>query len=73
MVNDDSIKIVYNNGKIITFKELFERDKQTRIEQAKLPFEEKIRILVAFAGLSKLQRSLADMMFYDCLCQSYGG
>ena len=52
MVNDDSIKIVNNNGKIITFKELFERDKQTRIEQAKLPFEEKIRILVALQKLA---------------------
>jgi len=39
-------KIIINKGKIITREELFERKEQFHKDQAKLPFEEKIKILV---------------------------
>jgi len=40
------VKIVIAKNRIITRKELFERKEKFHKEQAKLPFEEKIKTLV---------------------------
>ena len=39
-------KIIIKNDRIITRKELFKRKEKFHKEQAKLPFEEKIQILI---------------------------
>ena len=49
------IKIVLNSNKIITRDELFRRKEKFHKEQALLPFEEKIKILVQ---LQKLANSI---------------
>ena len=46
-------KIFINENKIITRKDLFERKEQFHKEQAKLPFEEKIKILVKMHEIAK--------------------
>jgi len=43
---DEEVKIVISKDKIITKKELFENKTVFHKEQADLPFEEKIKILV---------------------------
>jgi len=45
-MNEEKIKILAKDNKIITLRELFEGKQKTRMEQAKLPFEEKIKALV---------------------------
>ena len=42
----DTMKIMLHDGEIVTRKELFARKEQFHKQQAKLPFREKIRILV---------------------------
>jgi len=46
-------KIIINKGNIITRAELFEKKEQFHKEQAKLPFEEKIKILVKMQKIAK--------------------
>ena len=46
------IKIVLNSNKIITRDELFRRKEKFHKEQALLPFEEKIKILVQLQKLA---------------------
>jgi hypothetical protein len=51
-MSNDEIKIVVSDNKIITLKELFEGNEKTHKEQAKLPFEEKIKILVSLQKIA---------------------
>jgi hypothetical protein len=44
-MNENEIKILTRDNRIITLQEFFEEDEKTHKEQAKLSFEEKIRIL----------------------------
>lgn len=44
-MREEDIKIALKENKIITLKELFERQSQARKEMAGLSFEEKIKIL----------------------------
>jgi len=46
-------KIVTKGNRIITRKELFERKERFHKKQAKLPFEEKIRILIRLQGIAQ--------------------
>ena len=46
MNKDKEIKIVMGDNKIITRKELFEKKEEFHREQAKLPFEKKIKMLI---------------------------
>jgi hypothetical protein len=50
---DDKMKIVKKGNRIITRKEIFERKERFHKEQAKLSFEEKIRILIRLQGIAK--------------------
>jgi hypothetical protein len=50
---DSKMKIVTKGNRIITRKELFERKERFHKEQAKLPFEEKIRILIRLQGIAQ--------------------
>jgi hypothetical protein len=50
---DDKMKIVTKGNRIITRKELFERKERFHKKQAKLSFEEKIRILIRLQGIAK--------------------
>lgn len=45
-VKSDKIKIFIRNGRVITRKQLFENKDKFHKEQANLPFEEKISILI---------------------------
>jgi len=47
------MKILIKGNKIITRKKLFEKKEKFHLEQAKLPFEEKIRILVRLQEIAK--------------------
>lgn len=51
-MSEETIKIVTRDNKVVTLREFFESDRETRREQARLPFEEKIRILVALQDLA---------------------
>ncbi|MFN4227163.1 MAG: hypothetical protein ACK4F0_03365 [Candidatus Ratteibacteria bacterium] len=45
-MNQQDIKILIKENKVITLKELYREYEKTHAQQAKLPFEEKIKILV---------------------------
>ena len=47
------MKIVMRGNRIITRKELFEKKEKFNREQAKLPFEEKIKILIRLQEIAK--------------------
>ena len=51
-MNDEKIKIVSKDGRIITLKELFEGKERARQEMAKLPLEDKVRALVSLQELA---------------------
>jgi len=54
----EEIKIVISENKIITRKKLFEDKENFHKEQARLPFEEKIRILVKLQEIaSQIKKS----------------
>lgn len=52
---DEDIKIIMKNGKVVTRRDLFKKKEDFHKEQAKLPFEEKIKILV---NLQKIANSI---------------
>jgi len=56
-------KIIINKNKIITREELFERKQQFHNEQAKLPFEDKIRILVKMQEITKNIKGDSEKIF----------
>ncbi|MBI4645436.1 MAG: hypothetical protein HY738_02295 [Bacteroidia bacterium] len=45
-MEDKNIKIVTKGGRFITLKKLYEEHQKSHKEQANLPFEEKIKILI---------------------------
>lgn len=47
------MRILWRGGKIITRKELFEKKEKFHKEQAKLPFEEKIKILIRLQEIAQ--------------------
>ena len=51
-MNEEEIKILIKDNKIITLKELFLNEQKTRKEMAKFSFEEKIRILIDLQKLA---------------------
>lgn len=51
-MDEDKIRIVTKGNEIISLKELYERKKIARQEMAKLPFEEKIRMLIDLQRLA---------------------
>lgn len=61
----DTMRIVTRDNKVITLHEFFEGDRETRKEQAKLPFEEKIRILVTLQKLAVEWGGKRDVMVWE--------
>ena len=55
MKKDEEIKIIMKGNRIITRKDLFEKKELFHKELAKIPFEEKIKILVR---LQKIANSI---------------
>lgn len=51
-MDEDKIRIVIKDNEIISLKELYERKKIARQEMAKLPFEEKIKMLIDLQRLA---------------------
>jgi len=52
------MKIITRGNRIITRKELFEKNEAFHKQQAKLPFEEKIKILIRLQEIaSKIRKS----------------
>lgn len=56
-------KIIINKNEIITREELFERKQQFHNEQAKLPFEDKIKILVKMQEITKNIKGDSEKIF----------
>jgi len=56
--DNDEMKIVMDEDKIITRKKLFDDKEKFHKEQARLPFEEKIKILIT---LQKIANSIKKM------------
>jgi hypothetical protein len=51
-MREDTIKVVGKDGEVLTLQEFYEAERRTHLEQARLPFEEKIRILVTLQKLA---------------------
>ena len=54
MKNKSETKIIWRGNKIITRKYLFEQKEKFHQAQAKLPFEEKIKILFRLQEIAKV-------------------
>lgn len=52
MKTGSDLKVKTRDGRILTLKEMYEEHEKTHAEQAALPFEEKIRILVDLQRLA---------------------
>jgi hypothetical protein len=64
-MSEDSIRIRVRGDKVITLREFFEGDRETRREQARLPFEEKIRILITMQKLAVEWGGKKDLIVWD--------
>jgi hypothetical protein len=58
------VKIKREDGRLITLEELFESKKKTRMELAKLPFEEKIKILVELQKIAYSWGNKKDVIIW---------
>jgi hypothetical protein len=58
------VKIKREDGKVVTLEELFEGKKKTRMELAKLPFEEKIKILVELQKIAYSWGNKKDVIIW---------
>lgn len=52
MENDSELKIMTHDGRILSLQQMYGEHEKTHAEQAALPFEEKIRILVDLQRLA---------------------
>ncbi len=64
-MSEDKVRIITHNNKVITLQEFFEADQETRMIQAKLPFEEKIRILISLQKLAITWGGKKDVILWD--------
>jgi hypothetical protein len=58
------VKIKREDGKVVTLEELFEGKKKARMELAKLPFEEKIKILVELQKIAYTWGNKKDVIIW---------
>jgi hypothetical protein len=58
------VKIKREDGKVVTLEELFESKKKARKELAKLPFEEKIKILVELQKIAYSWGNRKDVIIW---------
>lgn len=64
MKTSPDFKIMIRDGRILTLKEVYEEHEKTHAEQAGLPFEEKIRILVDLQRLASSWGKKADVIVW---------
>ncbi|MFN4226876.1 MAG: hypothetical protein ACK4F0_01875 [Candidatus Ratteibacteria bacterium] len=64
MNNSEIKKIKINDNKIITLKEFFQQEERARKEQSKLPFEEKIKILVSLQKIASKWGGKKDVIVW---------
>jgi len=64
-MSEDTMKIVTRDNKVITLREFFEGERETRREQARLPFEEKIRILITLQKLAVNWGGKKDVIVWE--------
>lgn len=60
-----NLKIKIRDGRILTLKEVYEEHEKTHAEQASLPFEEKIKILVDLQRLASSWGKKADVIVWN--------
>jgi hypothetical protein len=58
------VKIKREDGKVVTLEELFDGKKKARKELAKLPFEEKIKILVELQKIAYSWGNRKDVIIW---------
>jgi hypothetical protein len=64
-MSEETTKILTKDNQVITLREFFEGERETRREQAKLPFEEKIRILVTLQKLAVDWGGTKDVIVWE--------
>lgn len=64
MKNRSNLKVMVRDGKILTLRELYKEHEKTHAEQASLPFEEKIRVLVDLQRLAFSWGKKADIIVW---------
>lgn len=64
MENDSDLRIMTRDGKILTLREMYEEHEKTHAEQAELPFEEKIKVLVDLQRLASSWGKQADVIVW---------
>jgi len=60
----DAMKIILHDGRIMTRKELFASKEKFHKQQAKLPFREKIRILIQLQKIAHAIKPGAPKSWY---------
>lgn len=64
MKNDPDLKVMTRDGRILTLQEMYEEHEKTHAEQAELPFEEKIKVLVDLQRLASSWGKKADVIIW---------
>lgn len=59
------LKVMIRGGRVLTLKELYEEHERTHVEQAGLPFEEKIRVLVDLQRLASSWGKKEDVIVWE--------
>lgn len=65
MKNDPELKIMTRGGRILTLQQMYEEHEKTHAEQAGLPFEEKIKVLVDLQRLAFSWGKKADVIVWE--------
>lgn len=64
-MNDNDIKIMTHDNRIITLKELYKEHEMSHRAQAKLSYEEKVRILVELQKIARDWGDKKDVIVWD--------
>lgn len=64
-MSENAVKILTRHNKLITLEDYFEGDREARKEQARLPFEEKIKILVELQKLAAEWGGKKDVIVWE--------
>jgi len=64
-MNEDDIRILFNENKIMTLKELFSADTKVRKEMASMAFEEKIKALIVLQEIAHSWGGKKDVIIWQ--------
>lgn len=63
-MNDNDLKIITHDNRIIILNELYKEHELSHREQAKLPYQEKVRIVVELQKIARVRGGKKDVFVW---------